>query len=52
MPVTPELVRNSHRLLPFAASKARKKRSFVPPANRTPPPVARTGPHSGELAKG
>src|SRR5260221_3296526 len=50
-PLTPEPVRNSHRVLPLAASKARKKRSLVPPANNTSPAVARTGPHSCELSK-
>ena len=51
-PFTPELVRNSHRTLPFEASKARKYRSLVSPANTTPPAVASTGPQSCELAKG
>jgi multidrug efflux pump subunit AcrA (membrane-fusion protein) len=32
--------------LPFEASNARKNRSFVPPAKRTPPAVVSTGPHS------
>src|SRR5262245_15329725 len=41
---TPGPVGNSHRILPLLASKARNMRSLVPPANRTPPPVASTGP--------
>src|SRR4051812_43953720 len=41
---TPEPVGNSHRILPLLASKARNMRSLVPPANRSPPPVASRGP--------
>src|SRR5262249_48952082 len=41
---TPEPVGNSHRILPVLASKARNLRSLVPPENKTPPPVASTGP--------
>src|SRR5215510_11141803 len=41
---TPEMVGYSHRIFPLFASNARKRRSLVPPANSTSPPVASTGP--------
>ena len=42
--MTPEFVRCSHSTSPLRASKARKKRSLVPPAKTRPPPVVSTGP--------
>src|SRR5262245_43743984 len=41
---TPDGVANSQSTLPVLASKARNMRSLVPPANKSPPPVASTGP--------
>src|SRR5262249_29828185 len=41
---TPDGAGYSRRILPVLAWKARNRRSLVPPANRTPPPVASTGP--------
>src|SRR5262249_39708920 len=41
---TPEGIGDSHRIFPVLASKARNLRSLVPPANRSPPPVASTAP--------
>src|SRR5215813_15436715 len=43
-PLTPERVGYCQRILPVPASKARNRRSAVPPENSTPPPVASTGP--------
>src|ERR1043166_6333670 len=43
-PLTPEAVGDSPRIFPVLASNARNMRSLVPPANRSPPPVASTGP--------
>src|SRR5947208_8324842 len=40
----PEFVVNCHNTFPLPASKARKFRSFVPPAKTSPPPVVRTPP--------
>jgi hypothetical protein len=36
--------------LPALASNARNKRSFVPPVNNRPPPVASTGPQFCDIA--
>src|SRR5205085_418891 len=44
VPSTPELVGNSHRTFPVAASNARNFRSLVPPLNTSPPLVASIGP--------
>src|SRR5436190_16464716 len=49
-PMMPELVGNSHSTAPFAASKARKSRSFVPPLKTSPPPVASIGPQFADAA--
>src|SRR5687768_13267217 len=50
-PITPELVTNSHVIVPVAASNARNLRSFVPPLNTRPPPVASIGPQLADVAK-
>src|SRR6266850_7858651 len=43
-PVMPEFVRHCHTGSPVLPSKARKYRSFVPPAKTSPLPVVSTGP--------
>ena len=43
-PMMPELVGYSHISFPVDASKAWNMRSFVPPVNTSPPPVASIGP--------
>ena len=49
-PTMPELVGNSQSSLPVAASNAWNFRSFVPPLNTTPPPVASIGPQFCDVA--
>src|SRR5688500_3073551 len=49
-PITPDCVWICHNTLPVEASKARNIRSWVPPLNTSPPPVASTGPQLVEFA--
>src|SRR5207302_8021607 len=48
-PMIPELVGNSHSSFPVVASNAWNFRSFVPPVNTRPPPVASIGPQFGDV---
>src|SRR3954466_16056319 len=47
-PMMPDEVANSHNSLPVSASNAWNLRSFVPPLNTSPPPVASIGPQFGD----
>src|SRR5262249_39227415 len=49
-PITPELVGYSQSSVPVDASSAWNLRSFVPPVNTSPPPVASIGPQFCEFA--
>src|SRR3954466_12013377 len=49
-PMIPEWVGNRHSSFPLLASNAWNSRSFVPPENTRPPPVASIGPQLGDVA--
>src|SRR4029079_11362629 len=49
-PMMPDVVGYCQSSLPLAALKAGNMRSFVPPLNTSPPPVASIGPQFGDPA--